>query len=267
MRVLSIDLDYAMGSYIDRQSSYIINQYEEWDNHPLASWQKMRDLSDIDFDSLEIDLEGIEYMWTSFAKALRNCKDVDFAYEHDAILYRLEKDDAKDLEIINIDHHGDISNLSEFLCYVPDEEDPDDEDAIYDDTIAREKEYEYIRKFDDVMEGNWVAWLDVHEKLKKYITISEDRELQADFNSFEVNNIDGYSGTHSRKNYKIRDFNFDYIFVCLSPTYIPPKHWKYFKFFIESYERLTGNKANIIDRKYEMTARYRSLNKYLGLPV
>jgi len=267
MKVLSIDLDYAMGAYIECQSSYVINQYEEWNSNPFTSWQMMRDLSDLDFDSLEIDLDGIEYMWAAFAKALRNCKNVDFAYDHDAILYRLEKTDATDLEIINIDHHGDISNLSEFLCYVTDEDDPDDEDAIYDDTIAREKEYEYIKKYNKVMEGNWVAWLDTHNKLKNYITISEDRELEDDFNSFEFSNVEGYIGTYSRKNYNIKDYNFDYIFVCLSPSYIPPKYWKYFKFFIDSYERLTGNKANIIDKKYEMTARYKSLNKYLGLPV
>ena len=267
MKVLSIDLDYAMGAYIECQSSYVINQYEEWNSNPFTSWQMMRDLSDLDFDSLEIELDGIEYMWAAFAKALRNCKNVDFAYDHDAILYRLEKDDATDLEIINIDHHGDFSNLSEFLCYSKNDEDEDDEESVDDDSFAREKEYEFIEKFDHVMEGNWIAWLNIHNKLKSYTTITEDRELQADFGSFERNNIKAYQGAYSRKNYTIEDYNFDYVFVCLSPTYIPPQNWKYFKFFIDSYERLTGNKANIIDKKYEMTARYKSLNKYLGLPV
>jgi hypothetical protein len=247
MKVLSIDLDYAMHKFID--------SYEEWDQHPLVSWEKIKDLSDVDYASIEIDKDSINYMWTTFVKALRNCKNVDFAYDHDSILYRLENYD--DIEILNIDQHGDVSNLSEFVCYL----DETDED---DPNYAREIEHSSIEKFDDVMEGNWVAWLKVKNKLKKYTLITEDKNYFSDEDiSWDILSENNYGGKFKRSEYQFENYNFDYIFICLSPTYVPPKFWKYFKFFIRTYQKLTGREANIINQKYEITARYRNLDKYL----
>ena len=77
--------------------------------------------------------------------------------------------------------------------------------------------------------------------------------------------IKGYGGVHSRYEYKFEDYDFDYIFVCLSPMYVHYKNWKYFKEMIDMYENKTGKKANVIDRKYEITARSKLLNKYIGI--
>jgi len=63
----------------------------------------------------------------------------------------------------------------------------------------------------------------------------------------------------------VLNYDFDYIFVCLSPMYVHYKNWKYFKQMIDIYEKKTGKKANVIDQKYEVTAKSRLLNKYIGI--
>ena len=48
-----------------------------------------------------------------------------------------------------------------------------------------------------------------------------------------------------KENYKFDNYNFDHIFVCMSPQYIPPNHWHYFYMFISAFEEFTGKDAII----------------------
>ena len=89
-----------------------------------------------------------------YSRNLENCTDVDFGYDHDNILYRLEKDDADNIDLLNIDNHGDILNLEGYECFGPPE-------------YAAKKEREYLQKYNDVTEGSWVSWLNEKRKSKQ----------------------------------------------------------------------------------------------------
>ncbi len=55
------------------------------------------------------------------------------------------------------------------------------------------------------------------------------------------------------------DYNFDHIFVCLSPQYVPKNHWHYFTMFIMAYEQITGKTVDInsfAKRKFEYEIRH-----------
>ena len=51
--------------------------------------------------------------------------------------------------------------------------------------------------------------------------------------------------------YEFEDYNFDHIFVCLSPQYTPKQHWHYFSMFISTFEEMTGKDAIIHTDKFQ----------------
>lgn len=250
MRVLSIDLDYATDEFANDNDEIVDLQFT-----PFFHWDSVIEDDPRLYDELKLNFKSVEFMWNVYTKALNNCKKVDFAYDHDAILYYLENYD--DIEILNIDQHGDVSCGTYF-----ESSDPTDED--------RKDEFEIVKRYDDVNESNWVAWLHAKNKLKKYDLITEEDGLIYGYEDFGDSsrlllNEEIFTGSKSRKTYKIDNYNFDYLFICLSPHYIPIKYWNIFNIFIDYYEEIMNKKATIIDKKYSYTARYRKLNKYLNL--
>jgi hypothetical protein len=179
-----------------------------------------------------------------FLKSLKNSKSVSFGYDHDSILYKISEYD--NLDIINIDHHDDIFHLS-FKDYV-------------DDTNGEKSislEYDMILNSNHVNEGNWGAWLYSREKLKSYTWIHNENSRNVD----RLNYIDALMGDkfshYLQKDYSFQDYEFDHVFVCFSPQYIPQNHWHYFTMFMMSYEEYTGKKVDLIsDKKFEIYKNY-----------
>lgn len=285
MRVLSIDLDFIMSSLRDD---------DVLDMNPITNWERWRD--DNEGDILKPNVDRILWLFDVFTKALSYCHDVEFSHDHDAILYRLEKEN--NIDIINIDHHNDITNgVGSWVSNHSIETYADDVDIL-------KKEYDQFRN-DRVMEGNWLGWLHSKNKLSKMTWVHDDDgvinldsdsmreihermlnhdghrlsdEILSDFNlkleSDYVNTFDLYDIW--RKNFygdiyqsfhiddfKIKSYKFDYIFVCLSPPYIPKEYWHYFTMFMIAYENMTGKKLKMINQKYQITCRYREVNKYI----
>lgn len=255
MRVLSIDLDYCMSSCIELYDGI------HDDENPLTRWKKFQESGFMPNNKLTIDKDKVIYCFDVFTKALKHCQDVEFAYDHDAILYRLEKE--KDVEIINIDYHNDFLNFGGLSEY---------SDGSYEQDISvLELEYDLIEKHNRVMEGNWVAWLDIHDKLKKYTWIRDKTSLTG---TKEKNNKPTFTDYYwdilqdkfehcVKEDYTFKSFEFDYIFVCLSPVYVPQKFWHNFTLFMIAYENFTNKPLKFINRKYEIEARYKTLNERL----
>jgi len=258
MRVLSIDLDYCMDSCLDMIDDEVINHFI--DDNPVSRWKAFEDYTVIPDNSVFIDSDKVEYCFDVFTKALEHCDSVVFGYDHDAILYRLEMDDAYDLEIINIDHHNDIFNGTPYS---------DSMEVFHNDELEMfEHEYD---TFEDgrVMEGNWVGWLDWKNKLKNYTWIHGMRSLGGPddgsitkwtscYRDILSSNLDYFL----REDYRFDDYKFDFIFVCLSPVYVPQKFWNIFTKYLSEYEKVTGKPYKLINRKYEIDARYKELHKY-----
>ena len=254
MRVLSIDLDYCMDTCMEMICDHQIIHY--MDDNPVARWKSFRDHTNIPYESVFIDSDKVEYCWDVYQKALKHCDDVMFGYDHDAILYRLEMDDAYDLEIINIDYHGDMSNGEPYHGNL----------HLFNNDTQEALDYEYSNyQCGKVMEGNWVGWLGWKQKLNEYTWIhGTQSEGSQDPTVKSVYDDSGHYSWKDRikEDYEFDNYEFDFIFVCLSPMYIPQKFWNIFPKYLTEYEKVKGKKYKLINRKYEIDARYRELHKY-----
>ena len=252
MRVLSIDLDYCMDTCMNLIDNH---QLHPWmDDNPVTRWKVLEEFTVIPDKSIFIDDDKVNYCFDVYSKALKQCKNVMFAYDHDAILYRLEMEDAHDLEIVNIDYHNDILNGTPYCDFV----------ELFNNDEREVLEYEYsLFEFNKVMEGNWIGWLSYKEKLEHYTWIHGLRSLGAGkscelYKEFLGDKFDYYL----KEDYTFDDYKFDFIFVCLSPGYVPQKFWNIFTKYMSEYEKVTGKPYKLINRKYEIDARYKELHKY-----
>ena len=244
MKILSIDLDFISAPAINE--FYTSGMYNvDSDNQPVVKWKMYQSAMPEVFETMsqKIDIDNYDFCLRTFLRALKNCKDVHFGYDHDNILYGLEG--HTDIEIVNIDHHSDILTNS----------------PMY----TTEEEVKHLDEDDRISEGNWSYWLHSKGRLKSYHWI---------LNLASEEFPDTLLGDHLfgdkfswsfKEDYDFGDYKFDQIFVCLSPGYVPPLHWHMISTFIKVYEELSGNKINIdyLHRKYEMTKYYKGVTNII----
>jgi hypothetical protein len=236
MKVLSIDLDYIMEPSIE-----IYNGIFYYGN-PETRWRTLFEHTPFNDNSFNINTSNLMYCYNVFLKALKNCENVSFGYTHDSILYAIEN--FSDIDLINIDHHDDVF--------------AGDFDDILNGDDSLQKEYLEIVASGRVNEGNWVAYLKSQGKLKSYTWISNYNSKNKRWNHANQSLISEYYNLE-KENYTFPDYNFDHIFVCLSPQYIPHKFWHYFSMFITAYEEFTGKGAMIerwANQSFEHDRRY-----------
>lgn len=237
MRVLSIDLDYIMGPTIELYNSIY------FDHNSTTRWRNLYENSPLREYNIFVDEFNLLYCYNIFLKSLKQCKNVSFGYEHDSILYAIKDFDSIDL--INIDHHDDVFGA--------------DYDEYGDD--AYEKEYSEIINSNRIHEGNWIAWLVSQNKINSYVWIGNQNSGNKLRNEVNQRFVPNYLNVE-RENYKLENYNFDHIYVCLSPQYVPQKYWHYFSMFITAYEEFTGKDASIeswSNKKYESELRHSKL--------
>lgn len=234
MKVLSIDLDYIMGPTIQLYNGLF------FDDNPSLRWRQLYEYSDFKEHHFYIDQSNLLFCYNTFLKSIKNCNKVSFGYEHDSILFDLK--DSKNIELINIDHHDDFFG------------------GDYEPHMGGiEREYQNIIRHGIIHEGNWGAWLSSQNKLKSFTWIGNPNSANKIRNQENLKFFSNYFNVE-KENYKFEDYNFDYIFVCLSPQYVPKNHWHYFSMFISVYEEFTGKTANIITNKFETSIRHLEIN-------
>lgn len=233
-KVLSIDLDYIMWPDINYYNCLL------YDHNPTERWIKMQESENVtERRKYEIDQANLMFVYNVFLKAIRQCKSVSFAYEHDAILYELEKEKYQEIDLYHIDHHDDYINGSF-------------QSEGYEGFA---KEYYFVEKQNRLDEGNWGAWLKVHNKLKSFLWIHNPNttfDLKCDKIKYIHDSMDGEFYMHHRDEVveNLQKTKYDHVFVCLSPQYIPPNHWHYFGMFISAYKEMTGLEPLIHIKKY-----------------
>ena len=243
MRILSIDLDFISAPAINE--FYTTGMYEHnVENQPIVKWKHMQSKMPEVFETIsqKIDIDNYDFCLRTFLRALKNCDDVNFGYDHDSILYGLEG--YNDIEVVNIDHHSDI--LTNALEYVEDEVKHIDED-------------------ERVTEGNWGYYLQSQGRLKSFHWIM-NLTSEEFTDTMHGDRFFGDKFTWSfKEDYDFGEYKFDQIFVCLSPGYIPPLHWHMMSTFIKVYEELSGKKINIdyLHRKYEMEKYYQGVTRII----
>ena len=237
MRVLSIDLDYIMGPTIEDYNSIL------YDDNPTVRWDEFFSKTNSKENDFYIDQSNLLFCYNLFLKSLKTCDNVSFGYEHDSILFSIA--DYDNIDLINIDHHDDVFG-GDYIGEMPDED-------------AYKTEFYNALKHGKVHEGNWGAWLGGTGKLNSFTWIGNENSANKIHNRFNAEVVPNYLNTE-KENYKFDSYNFDHIFVCMSPQYIPPNYWHYFTMFISAYEEFSGKDAIIYTEKYETHVRYQRLH-------
>ena len=232
-KVLSIDLDYITRPY----GEWAVNQQSD---NPTHRWDEFMTKTPFERRHFFIDQSNLMYCFNVFLKALKSNPKVSFGYDHDSILFDIDQEE--NIDLINIDHHDDV----------------------FHGMASPDEEYEMVTKYNIINEGNWGIWLYSQGKLNSFTWIMNDNSNAGlgdgdrnDRNKYYLGNSYEY---YLKENYKFEDYNFDYIHICLSPTYIHPDHWHYFSMFISAYEEFSGKDAIIYTEKYETHVRHQRLH-------
>lgn len=236
MKILSIDLDYIMSPCIELYNEAF------FDHNPGTRWRNLYENTPLREGQFQIDISNLMYCYNTFLKAIKQCENVSFGYAHDSILQYIS--DFSDIELINIDHHDDV--------FAGDFDDDYHEKSL-------DKEYYEIVESGRVHEGNWIAWLASKQKLSSYTWIGNSNSKNKSRNNANSMFVPNYSNVE-KENYQIEDYNFDHVFVCLSPQYVPHKYWHYFSMFVAAYEEFSGKDARIKDWSNKV---FESQNRYL----
>jgi len=238
MKVLTIDLDYIMEPCIGLYNDL------HYDQNPQTRWRSLFEKTAFTSNMFEINISNLMYCYNVFLKSIKNCEYVAFGYTHDDILHYI--DDFKDIDLINIDHHCDFLQG----CFTEEYQ-----------QNAPQKEIAEIIDSNRVNEGNWVAYLNCKNVLNSYTWIGNENSAIKWSNPFTASMIKNFTNLE-KENYNFTDYNFDHIFVCLSPQYIPHKFWHYFSMFITVYEEFTGKDAkvnNLASQGFQESRRYSNL--------
>lgn len=239
MRVLSIDLDYIMGPTIDLYHSI------GWDDNASTRWETFFSSSKIKEEELFCDQKNLFWVFEQYMKALEFSPSVSFAYDHDNILYNIK--DYENIELINVDHHHDV--------LYPQVDNPKQI------TNNLKWNYHIIKDHHHIDEGAWIAWLRSKNKLKSYTWVTNQNAIddtESEVMKYFDSLIPRFKAV-TRENFQINNHNFDHIHVCLSPQYMPKRHWHYFNMFIIAYEAKTGIKVDLSEignKKFETNIRH-----------
>ena len=185
-----------------------------------------------------IDTSNLMFCFNTFLRAMKSGPKVSFGYDHDSILFAIDKEE--NIDLINIDQHDDVFHGMG--------DSPDDE-------------YEMVAKYGIINEGNWGIWLHSVGKLNSFTWIMNDNsDPQGGRNARDKKYLGDSYQYYLKQDYQFDGYDFDHIFVCLSPQYIHPDHWHYFSMFISAYEEFSGNDAIIHTEKYETHVRHQRLH-------
>lgn len=233
MNVLSIDIDFITSNYADQITGGVSQPHIKWWN--FFRFENSKDINN------QINYDNLSFILDVFNSCVNKNNEVMFAINHHSILSKLDKID-ENFDIINIDHHHDV-------LY--------NKDEIID-----------IEKFDVVNCGSWLWYLHIKNKINSYTWIKNK-------NSSIFN--EGITNSENPKNYKsffkdelpfnMKDINFDFIFVCLSPEFIMPDHWQYFHMLRNMYEQKIGKKVEYIQKVYEIDPRHLNFDSYKNVII
>ena len=222
--VLTIDLDFAMSEDIASYETKI--NHEDIVQLPaLQRWLYAHNFNMYKHEKAVLNGADLMYMFDVFTQVIKKCKNVEFGAEHDSILHYL--DDKDGLHVVNIDHHHDI-------LYTKDHKDK-------------------IDMWDKPDIGSWVYYLHTHGKLNRYTWIANENSQEFlhndDPDRKAVIEKSCVYYANSPQGLAIPSLDYDYVYVCFSPDYIPPQYWFIFSMFVYQYEQTHGE-AKFVEKDF-----------------
>jgi len=193
-KILSIDFDIIMAPSIE-----LYNDYAFAETDPAELWADLEAEYQFEFyDKLQFD-ETILYGITDLLKHFKD-KPIYFITDHDEVVDILKKSPNYNIDIYNIynvDFHHDF-------WY----------DKLAFNEILQQDEYNC---------GTWLGYLYLTKKLSSVTWV---KALHSDAMSFRPYGNDNCKiNLESIRNIeKLKDIDFDEVYFCLSPQWIPPRY-------------------------------------------
>lgn len=198
MKVLSIDFDYIMSPCIKLYNSYCAGN-----ENATVSWNRIENELGIE-KFLCYDAESLKQIALLIQRNVQNGARLIPIEEHQEIIGKLSNlSDSEKIDLVNVDFHHDI-------WYNP--------DAL-----------ENIINFDDYSCADWVGYLYFKNKLNSY------RWVKA-ANSDMFNNSTGEEiplEVLGKKDLPNIENDFDVIYFCFSPQWVPYKYRHLYELIIE----------------------------------
>ena len=214
MNVLTIDLDYMSDNYAKLVDNI---SYNDFTNKRWGEFYKNTYYSE---DHFKVNIDNWLFILDVYTKAIAECSNVAFGYEHDSILFDLQDVDEP-INILNIDHHHDI-------CYV-------------------NEQYSEVIEYDIVSQADWVLWLVKNKNLASYTWVGNQNSTQLDTDVVQLNwNFNPLL----KEGLKMDTYNFDYIYICASPQYLAPHHWYHFDIMKMLYKNICGLDPKVHQDKF-----------------
>ena len=214
MNVLTIDLDYITDKYSRLVDSVYSNDFTN------KRWGEFYNNTYYSEDHFKVNIDNWLFILDVYTKALAECKNVSFGYEHDSILFDLQDVDEP-INILNIDQHHDI-------CYV-------------------NEQYKEVIDYDIVSQADWVLWLVKNKSLSSYTWIGNKNSTPLDDS---VVQLTWNYRSFLKEELRMDTYKFDYIYVCASPQYLAPHHWYYFDIMMMLYRNITNKEPKIHKDKF-----------------
>ena len=236
MNVLSIDMDFISDKYAEDVKSGSFDS-----KNPHIKWWMYFNFKKSDRSEMDINYTNLAFIFDILNFFINKNKKIIFAINHDSILLELDKIDDR-FDIINIDHHHDILYCS---------------DCIVD-----------VEKFNYISCGNWIWYLNFKNKINSYTWIKNKNSSifnEGISNSKKPTNYNSF--LRDELSFNIKDIDFDFIFICLSPNFIMPEHWQYFHMLRNMYEQKIGKKVEYIQKIYEIDPRHLNFDLYKDVVI
>jgi hypothetical protein len=218
MNILTIDTDYISDNYLGGVIGDLVSS-----SPPLSDsyWNFIVDHVRPSEASMSENRNNIRYIFKVFMQSLKEGTKVVFGVHHDTILCHIPES-AKDLRILNIDHHNDI--------------------AYTWDQKVRAEEY------GDCTEANWVSVL--NSRISEYTWVGNQTSAKYTGKEAEPYLYTEINNTEDRDNLDYAATKWDLVYVCLSPNYTYDTHWIYFYLLLDLYETVSGTKLVVDSTRY-----------------
>lgn len=205
-KILSIDFDIIMHLSINLYNIYV----EEADD-PEELWKELEEEYEYEkYNLLKYDKEVLINI-IKLLKANLN-KPIHFIQNHEEIvdlLKETENYENTQYDIYNIDFHHDI--------------------------WYNKQDFYYINKHDEYNCANWIGYLFLKKKLSSITWLKAPKSISPNFASYELKNK---LTELTLKNFnQLKDIDFDEVYFCLSPQWIPPRYRIFYQIIKELLEK------------------------------
>ena len=214
MKILSIDFDIIMYHCIK-----LYNNFSAGNANPTQLWQQLEDEYEIS-QHLNYDATVLNNILILMIKNVQNNAKFIPIKSHEELITYLENNqllNENECEVTNIDFHHDI--------------------------LYQEADLAQIKYFNKKTCANWVGYLNIHNYLKNITWVKAPNS--DNYTWIENDNIKDKLIIETLNNIINLDSNYDYIFFCESPQWVPYKYHHLYTLCCNVINTIQENSLNL----------------------